>query len=456
MSERDASDSALRQIRDELVAVLSNGTWNDIEDKFSVVKLKWRKDLEPGRGKPRYVNRVLRELDERSILGLSRRCLSALPTEEVIGLQDAVWLFDAKGERAITEITRLALAEALEGRRLDPEKDFSSFLLHSTGHSSPEFEYSGDGVARRDPFDLLTGSPPTPSSMREALAAADFLAWPDERVRSVVETLVRPEVRRGAEQSEWVALLNDVMSPDGFVLEERERISGHPVFALRRRAGGVGGRPKNLVFASNGPKPEIGFSDAISNDIVILKHAESCLIYDDPFEDDGLLWDDLGRWYARKVDEPEEAAARRKLGERLRASLQSEPERRLFSEYFRQCRPKLGDRLPALVPQVYLHYDPRSLAELMGEERFLVQRMDFLLLLPHRVRVVLEVDGKQHYSEHGKPSTTRYAETMQGDRDLRLAGYDVFRFGGGELQPHNAVGTVGTFFTRLFRRYLGP
>lgn len=34
----------------------------------------------------------------------------------------------------------------------------------------------------------------------------------------------------------------------------------------------------HLIFASRGPKPEIGFADAINNDIVILSGEESCLV----------------------------------------------------------------------------------------------------------------------------------------------------------------------------------
>lgn len=49
------------------------------------------------------------------------------------------------------------------------------------------------------------------------------------------------------------------------------------------------------------------------------------------------------------------------------------------------------------------------------------QRMDFLLLLPRAVRIVIEIDGKQHYAEESAASPTRYAEMMRADRDLRFA-----------------------------------
>jgi very-short-patch-repair endonuclease len=79
--------------------------------------------------------------------------------------------------------------------------------------------------------------------------------------------------------------------------------------------------------------------------------------------------------------------------------------------------------------------------------------MDFLLLLPANVRVVVEVDGKDHYAEGGRASATKYAAMVSADRELRLADYDVYRFGAVELD--GAVGTtrVKEFFEALFRKY---
>lgn len=58
---------------------------------------------------------------------------------------------------------------------------------------------------------------------------------------------------------------------------------------------------------------------------------------------------------------------------------------------------------PALLPQVYLHYAPPIVKTLCHRLPLPRQRMDFLLLLPGRQRIVLEVDGKHHFSEKGPP-----------------------------------------------------
>jgi very-short-patch-repair endonuclease len=81
------------------------------------------------------------------------------------------------------------------------------------------------------------------------------------------------------------------------------------------------------------------------------------------------------------------------------------------------------------------------------------QRMDFLLLPTERTRVVIEVDGKHHYAtDDGRASATRYADMAREDRRIRLAGYEVFRFGGSELQGTDGEQRVREFFDELIAR----
>jgi hypothetical protein len=52
--------------------------------------------------------------------------------------------------------------------------------------------------------------------------------------------------------------------------------------------------------------------------------------------------------------------------------------------------------------------------------------MHFLLLLPQRIRIVIECDSRQHYvDESGRAESQRYAEMVAEDRELRLCGYEV-------------------------------
>lgn len=110
-----------------------------------------------------------------------------------------------------------------------------------------------------------------------------------------------------------------------------------------------------------------------------------------------------------------------------------------------------GEALPALLPQVYLHYDPAVVKTLRHRLPLPRQRMDFLLLLPSRQRVVIEVDGKHHFSENDLPSLKVYADMVSADRELRLAGYEVYRFGANELVGDGAEAKIKDFFDKLFR-----
>jgi hypothetical protein len=145
-----------------------------------------------------------------------------------------------------------------------------------------------------------------------------------------------------------VGALNKVLARDGYELARDGEESGHPIFAFRPIVRGVSGRPKNLIFASRGPKPEIGFADAINNDIVVLSGEANCLIYDRSISSSGLLWSELVNWWSTLSPGGDAAS----LGRRLQESLASDGERNLFAGYFKAYRPALGAALPALLPQV--------------------------------------------------------------------------------------------------------
>jgi hypothetical protein len=71
---------------------------------------------------------------------------------------------------------------------------------------------------------------------------------------------------------------------------------------------------------------------------------------------------------------------------------------------------------------------------------------------------LLEIDGEQHYAvgtgTAARPSPEGYARTVRADRQLRLAGYEVYRFGGYELRDEGAVtAVVDELFSRLFQRH---
>ncbi|WP_307259340.1 hypothetical protein [Paraburkholderia graminis] len=50
----------------------------------------------------------------------------------------------------------------------------------------------------------------------------------------------------------------------------------------------------------------------------------------------------------------------------------------------------------------------------------------------------------------------RYAQMVRGDRALKLAAYEVFRCGAGELQAPTAKADLKAFLEALFKRYGVP
>ncbi len=213
---------------------------------------------------------------------------------------------------------------------------------------------------------------------------------------------------------------------------------------------GVRGEMRNLIFAADGPKPRIVLRDAISNDLKVVENEQHCLVYDQPLSMTGLTWRQLTAWWAKSdgLDGEEERAAAHGLYARLLKSMEHNGAERFVFERYCARYGTAGFDIPALIPQVYVHYDPYSRRAGGTLTR---QRMDFLLLLDRHRRVVLEVDGIQHYADdNGSASPVRYAKMVAADRDLRLAGYEVYRFGGDEIaNRRQAVGMLDKFFDAL-------
>ncbi|MFF0250237.1 AbiJ-related protein [Streptosporangium sandarakinum] len=284
------------------------------------------------------------------------------------------------------------------------------------------------------------------------------LADGDEALLAFLAEMLHPAVRLDLSEVEQLrAFLNDNLIHDGYELVQVDAVSGAPIFAPRRIGSGVRGTMKNLIFAAIGPKPEIVLDDAVNNDLRIVRNEQGCLVYDRPLTA-GLTWTELTDWWADREGlsgwSPRDVA--RSLYQRLDESLgDNGAERRILRTYADRYI-RLGPDIPALIPQVYLHYDPYTRQRhLTGTSPLERQRMDFLLLLPHQVRIVIECDGKQHYADDdGLASPRRYATMMAGDRDLRLKGYEVYRFGGAELVESPAtIRMLEAFFDRLAARY---
>lgn len=366
------------------------------------------------------------------------------------GLDEAARSVLEEGLPPLTEITRHDVARVF-GNDLAGDRPLIDMVGRVFVITSPfEGIFGSSGKSLRDQIERHMVHNEGDWSVEHLFEQLGAFHCSRARFAALIQLAVHPLARRGQEQLDIVDSLNKILTRDGWHLTTTAEESGYPVFEMQVVRRGVDGLAKNLIFASCGPKPELGFADAINNDIVILSGHDSCLVYDRPLRADGLLWSELVDWWKGHPEGKAEETAK-DLGNRLRESLASDGERNLFAAYFKGFRDRLGSALPALVPQVYLHYDPATVKRLRHRLPLARQRMDFLLLLPRRQRVVIEVDGSQHFSQNGEPSLAEYAKMVAADRELRLAGYEVFRFGSNELVGHGHADRVTSFFEQLFR-----
>ena len=206
---------------------------------------------------------------------------------------------------------------------------------------------------------------------------------------------------------------------------------------------------KNLVFAPLGKKPDIVIDDAIGNELKIVGDTNNCLLYNFEPNSDGLSWKTLVRWWEPRAVNKN---VQQDLFTRLLNSLDSQPEKDFFIHYYKIYEER--NDFPALIPQVYLHYDPHAKIWRGSGIVYTHQRMDFLMLLPNGIRIVIEIDGKQHYSEGDKSSPKLYAEMVTDTRELQLKGYEVYRFGGYEfMNITESKRMIQEFFEKLFKKY---
>ncbi|MDT0321444.1 AbiJ-related protein [Streptomyces millisiae] len=277
----------------------------------------------------------------------------------------------------------------------------------------------------------------------------------DARFARFLEGLVSPDVIPDEPGQRYlVDVINQHLRAAGVELRETREDGGYPIFQAVASGLARTRRPKNLVFASLA-KPDLRLSGALDNDIEIVTNADKVLIYDRPIPADGLRWRDLQDWWRDTHQLAGDDEAKTSLYARLRQCLPANStEQRNLHELYHEIHGSAVPNLPVLLPEVWLHWDPKTV-EQRGADALLRQRMDFLLLLPHGQRVVLEVDGSQHFTTpDGRPDGTTYAATMQADRDLKLRGYEVFHFGTAELRRRDeAHAMLQQFFAELFRRF---
>jgi hypothetical protein len=443
----------LRQVVDRVV--LSLGTYGHKE----LDQLGPQLGLAMGEGSRNdRVVAAAQSLADEDLAEVARRILNAdlyvVGRAERFALEDALW-----AGQPVIEISgrlRRALAQAVD--------------LHVLVYRRDRFERLLDQlwVLDNDPLAGIFG--PSRNSLRAQITQHVFenehgsteglferlgaLETGHARFAGFLEGLVSPDaVPDVPAQRRIVDCLNPVLAEVRSRLEETGLRDGYPLFRLVRTGPGGNRRPKNLIFGSP-KKPDIRFLSAIDNDIEIVGAApDEFLVYERPIGPEGLLWSDLQDWWRETRGIQDETEAKNSLRDRLIAGLpplEKSPQAHVFFLYVETFGTQIPG-LPALLPEVWLHWDHETVAK-RGRDALLRFRMDFLMLLPYGRRVVLEIDGAHHYS-----TSTAYTKNVSGDRDMKLTGYEVFRFSNTEISDvHRARPLMQRFFNELFERYEVP
>ena len=430
----------------------------DAEKAYGLPRLCVNYGLDDGsedeayRSKRSYVLKRLVRKDREFILELSKRVMEEYPTSNLEKVLNKYFTEDFFN---ISNITRDKILKKLnEIGKLEGKLEIVEFLdrvfnIKSMPSEENEFDTFEYDVIRHmrcnDDWDYYY-------LLKEKM---NLLYVSDKVFINFLEQIVHPYIRKEEDKKQYVNEINKNLAKDGYELVSHDVVSGETIYKVRKTVeSGVTGQVKNLIFASDGPKPEIIFSDLLNNDIKIVKNKEHCLIYCNPIGRAGLRWGKLVEWWEIQGKSKDNTMnVEQSLYKRLEKSLTNEIERKIFYTYYKEFKPKLQNELPVLIPQVYLHYDPLTIKQLRGEKRLIHQRMDFLMLISDRDRIVIELDGKQHYSDGDFSSPKKYSEMVAADRKLTLNGYKIFRFGGYELKGEDNSEIIKAFFNELLENY---
>jgi hypothetical protein len=240
-----------------------------------------------------------RERAAAATLGMTDRQIAAAAERMALEYQDpqmhetALAILEAD-DPPITEITRIDVARCFHDTNLSGERPILEFLRELWPIDSPFMGNHFEGLAPAVQQHMLRNDDWSVEDLFRELGA---FRCSRKRFVLTIEAALDPRARRGEEQERLRERIDAVLRRDGYKVERSGLISGYPTYRIIRMSDSVSGAPKNLIFASAGPKPEIGFADAINNDIVILSNEGSCLVYEWPIADDGLLWDELVAWW---------------------------------------------------------------------------------------------------------------------------------------------------------------
>ncbi|PHG74423.1 hypothetical protein [Bacillus wiedmannii] len=197
---------------------------------------------------------------------------------------------------------------------------------------------------------------------------------------------------------------------------------------------------------------------------------DSYLVFNERIPAKGLTWKQLNTWWKNQSpihNKPEDLIERMK-------EVCVWSEKKFLDLYLNLYD---DDDHPAILPQITIAYSPiLSKSDLRNLEIDPKHRytMDFMVIPNDKTKILIEIDGREHYSKlltkilveiDGKEhySTLKnsvyiaapelYAAQAKEDRELKVKGYTVFRFGGSEMMD-GKEDTLQEEMKKIFDPYL--
>jgi hypothetical protein len=404
--------------------------------------------------KSKYVETLLEQLSKNKLLEKAEQIAIEFDNKEIRKILHHYT--NNYGLKIKCEIRR-AIFEEIDGIgfNLHGRRDIINFLKLNYNFASEEsdvlsiFSDDSEPISSKLERDIQQHYVRNPDYTSEHvyLELLEFEYASDDKFTKIFTEALNPTIRENAAAAkELASLLNKHLLNTGYQFVEQEK--GY--YYVVKNGIDTTNRIINIIFAQkkDTAKPEIILDDALENKIKAVKNADNCLIYDKNISQT-LTIEELKEWWESNNNIEE------KLTKRMAQAL-SEAEKKVYDTYYNKFCVKEGKfnySLPALLPQVYLHYDPKTIQELHGGKRILYQRMDFLILINNH-RIILEIDDIKHYSdETEKGSPAKYAEMVAYDRKMRFHNYDVYRIGGYELVQENYEDMLLDLFRQLLNKY---
>lgn len=195
-----------------------------------------------------------------------------------------------------------------------------------------------------------------------------------------------------------------------------------------------------IIFAAKGkPNLKVNMGNGAVN---LSEDNKNYYIYDKEINSLGVRKADIEEWcLENRISEDE-------FYNKLKKSIRKDAEAQVkFYEYYMKHIYNDTKKDFFLFPEVYVNVNMKSW-DLESK-----QCIDFMMILPNKEKVIIEIDGIGHYANENKgkwyADSNKFSVDRKFDREMQFQGYKVFRFGNVEI--NNDISVVEEFFKELFK-----